>query len=86
MSIHGEIGTAQAGIAKGIDFAGHPGPPFARVMQHHIGPFGISQRRNSARLTCGRDIERPADPVQRVDDSRRAIGPADTLGGEPVEF
>ena len=58
----------------------------ARYARRALRPRVIGQRRDAGRDRRARDIERPADTVQRIGDRRSAHRPSRAQRGEPIDL
>ena len=67
-------------------FIRQPAAPFLGVRLRHLDMRGVLDRRHRRQHRRGRDVERPADAVDRIDDIGRAEHPADPQRGEAVNL
>src|SRR3546814_13026723 len=76
---------AHPGIAKPADFLFEPGPPPEIVGAAAADERLVGKRGDCGRLPGGGDAEGSANLVQRLDNGRGPIAPAEPLGGQAVD-
>ena len=82
-----EIGHARRHLeAELADLFGQPVAPFLGVGLRHLLMRGVLDRGDRRQHRRRRDVERPADAVDRIDDMGRAEHPADPQRGQPVDL